>query len=302
MHAAPQHTPVLPVVSLLLAATMWGVIWIPLRWLEQQGLQGLSLTLLVYLGTLIYIVPILVRRFAELAITPGLLFGIMLCSGWCNTAFILAILEGEVVRVILLFYLSPVWATLLARFVLKEAISGRAYLVIMLAIAGAMIMLWSPQIGIPWPQSYADWLAISSGFAFAMTNMFINKANKTSIQVKMIMSWLGVIIVAGIFMVFTSPNEIVFAAAPVIFAMLTGILLIGPMTVAVVYGVTHMPIHRSAVILLFEVVASVVSTYLLIEERLSVAEWIGGCIVVCSAYLATRQPQSTLTIANQDNG
>lgn len=300
MQAAPQHTPVLPVISLLLAATMWGIVWIPLRWLEQQGLQGLSLTWLVYAGTLIYIVPILARRFAELAVSPGLLLGILLCSGWCNTAFILAILEGEVVRVILLFYLSPVWSTLLARFVLKEAISGRAYLVIVLAIAGAMIMLWSPQIGFPWPQSGADWLAISSGFAFAMTNMFINKASRTSVPVKMIMSWLGVMVVTSTFLLVTPSEFSVSNTLPALFAMLTGMLLIAPMTAAVVYGVTHMPIHRSAVILLFEVVASVVSTYLLIEERLSVAEWVGGCIVVFAAYLAARNPPVTIIITEPD--
>ena len=120
MQAAQQHTRLLPVASLLFAATMWGVFWIPLRWLEALGLGGVWVTLLIYTGTLIYAVPLIILHRREITQSPGLLIGIALSSGWCNTSFILALLEGEVVRVILLFYLSPVWATLLARLFLKE--------------------------------------------------------------------------------------------------------------------------------------------------------------------------------------
>jgi len=298
MQAPSQHTPILPVLSLIFAATMWGIFWIPLRWLEQQGLHGLTVTILIYSGTLIYIIPVLFRNFGELSKSPGLLIGIIISSGWCNTSFILALLEGEVVRVILLFYLSPVWSTLFARFVLKEKISNLSYMIIALAIVGAMIMLWSPSIGFPWPASYADWLAISSGFTFALVNMFIHMAGTTSIRLKMVMSWLGVLIISGLFLLFNPQEYIAVSGQSVFFAILTGILLIGPMTWAVVFGVTHMPIHRSAVILLFEIVVSVISTYLLIEERLSLLEWVGGGIVIISAYLAARHPPDILKPVN----
>ena len=63
----------------------------------------------------------------------------------------------------------------------------------------------------------------------------------------------------------------------------------GAMTWLVVYGVTHMPVHRSATILLFEVVAATVSTYLLTDERMSTREWLGGLAVIVAAYLSARQ-------------
>ena len=298
MQATSHHTSIMPVISLLFAATMWGLFWIPLRWLEKQGLHGLTVTLLIYAGTLVYILPVVYRNYRELAKSPALLTGVLLSSGWCNTSFILALLEGEVVRVILLFYLSPIWSTLLAKFVLKEEITGKSYLIICMAVFGAMFMLWSPRLGFPWPDSQADWLALSSGFTFALTNMFINMARTTSVQMKMVMSWLGVLMVAGLFMMLSEQAHITLTGQPVLYALLTGILLIGPMTAAVVYGVTHMPVHRSAIILLFEIVVSVISTYLLIDERLGILEWIGGVIVVISAYFATRNPQPTANPAN----
>lgn len=293
MQASSQHTSVFAVVSLLLAATLWGVFWFPLRWLEQQGLHGVWITFLIYLGTLVYCIPVLLRRGREFAREPWLLLLIGLSSGWCNTAFILAMLEGEVVRVVLLFYLSPVWATLLARFVLKEQLSRLAYLLLLVAFAGAMLMLWSPTAGYPWPQSAADWFGLSSGLAFALMNLFVHMAKRVSIQTKTVSAWFGVMLVAG-FTLLVRHDPIGHASlTAAMYAVLIGICMMGGMTWLVVYGVTHMPVHRSAVILLFEVVAATVSTYLLTSERMSTREWIGGLAVMIAAYLSARLQQQT---------
>ena len=197
MQASTQHTSVFAIASLLVSATLWGVFWYPLRWLEQQGLQGVWITFLIYCGTLVYCIPILIRQRQEFVRNPLLLLLIGLSSGWCNIAFILAMLEGEVVRIVLLFYLSPVWATLLARLVLKEHLSQTAYWLLLLAFAGAMLMLWSPHAGYPWPESRADWFGLSSGFAFALMNLFVHMSDQVKIQTKTVSAWLGVILVAG---------------------------------------------------------------------------------------------------------
>jgi drug/metabolite transporter (DMT)-like permease len=58
--------------------------------------------------------------------------------------------------------------------------------------------------------------------------------------------------------------------------------------VTVLYGVTHMPIHRSAVILLFEIVVGAVSSLLLTDEIVLPREWVGGSMIILAAYLAAR--------------
>ncbi|MBI1421979.1 MAG: EamA family transporter [Gammaproteobacteria bacterium] len=289
MQAHTQHTSVFAVISLLVSATLWGVFWYPLRWLEHFGLHGVWITFLVYCGTLIYCVPIIGRHYRDFARQPIRLLLIALSSGWCNTAFILAVLEGEVVRVILLFYLSPIWATLLARLVLKERLTRVAYLTLFIAFAGAMLMLWSPEVGYPWPQSRADWMGLSSGLAFALLNLFIHMTDDVKIQTKTVSSWLGVILVAGGSLLVLGDPLTVHEPIATLYALLVGMTLTGAMTWLVVYGVTHMPVHRSATILLFEVVAAAVSTYLLTEERMSTREWIGGLAVILAAYFSARQ-------------
>lgn len=301
MQASTQHTSVFAVVSLLLAATLWGVFWFPLRWLEQQGLHGVWITFLIYSGTLVYCIPILMRRHREFSRQPWLLLWIGLSSGWCNTAFILAMLEGEVVRVVLLFYLSPVWATLLARFVLKEQLSRRAYLLLLVAFAGAMLMLWSPTAGYPWPQSAADWFGLSSGLAFALMNLFVHMAKQVSIQTKTVSAWFGVMLMAGAALLVRHDPLGHATLTAATYAVLIGICVMGGMTWLVVYGVTHMPVHRSAIILLFEVVAATVSTYLLTSERMSTREWIGGLAVMLAAYLSARR-QRRVQLAGDGHG
>ena len=298
MQASSQHTSVFAVASLLVSATLWGVFWYPLRWLEHHGLHGVWITFLIYCGTLVYCIPIILRQRQEFARQPVLLLLIGLSSGWCNTAFILAMLDGEVVRIVLLFYLSPVWATLLARLVLKEHLHPSAYWLLLVAFAGAMLMLWSPQTGYPWPQSRADWFGLSSGFAFALMNLFVHMTNQVKIQTKTVASWLGVVAVAGSVLLLRSDSISAEVATTAIYAILIGMTVMGGMTWLVVYGVTHMPVHRSAIILLFEVVAATVSTYLLTEERMSAREWLGGLAVIVAAYLSARQ-YTTMHVAGE---
>ncbi len=298
MQANKQHTSALPVICLLVAATLWGVFWYPLRILEQQGLDGVWASLFIYTGTLVVAIPIIIRRLKELLVSPYLIIGIMISSGWCNIAFILAIVEGEVVRVILLFFLSPIWATILARIVLKEELTLMARATIVLALAGAMTMLWSPEVGYPWPTSFADWLALSSGVAFALTNLFTHMAQKTSIPVKTASAWIGVVFVASIIIAVRGNISLEVEVSTIYLAFAIGLLLMTLMTFCVVYGVTHMPIHRSAVILIFEVVAAAISAYLLTSERLNTQEWIGGVIVIVAAYLATQQQKKETSHAN----
>src|SRR5689334_23170116 len=72
------------------------------------------------------------RRIPPLALLMGL------SIGWSNLAYVLAILEGEVMRVLLLFYLAPLWTVPLARIVLGERLDRRGFIVMALAFAGAV--------------------------------------------------------------------------------------------------------------------------------------------------------------------
>jgi drug/metabolite transporter (DMT)-like permease len=155
-------------------------------------------------------------------------------------------------------------------------------------MAGAMIMLWRPTLGIPWPASNADWLALGSGLAFAVSNVVVRGAPQVSIAEKVASTWIGVIVLAtGLILSFDIPVPSI--TLPVVLAaMLLGAAGISCMTALVQYGVTRIPIHRSAVILLFELVAGAISQQLLSNETLTLAEWMGGAFIVLAAYSSSR--------------
>lgn len=279
-----------PVISLLFAATLWGVFWYPLRVFADYGLTGLWSSLLIYAGTLPVLLLILYSHRRELNRAPGMLILIALASGWCNTAFILAMLEGHVVRVLLLFYLSPVWTVILGVIFLKERPHRSGVITIVVAMLGAVIMLWDPEVGVPIPRNSADWLALSSGMAFSVTNIAVRYTQSVSVRVKTVVAWIGAVVVAGVMLLLEGQGLHVSTGLVIAAALLYGLIVMVIMTLTVQYGVTHMPAHRSAVILLFEIVVGAVSAFFLTDEVISLQEWIGGLLVMGAAYLSSRLP------------
>lgn len=268
---------------------MWGVIWYPLRLLEAAGMHGLWTTMISYAAALaLGFLPFVARR-GELTRQPLTLLWLALASGWCNVAFVMAVLEGTVVRVLLLFYLSPIWAVVLARYVLGERVSASARWVFLLAILGALIMLWDPAIGLPWPSGPGDWLAVSSGIGFAIANVMVRRLQQVSMPVKNAASWCGVLFVAAIWLAMLG-TDVTPQVTPSVWlsAVALGLFGIFIMTYATQYGVTHMPVHRSAVIMLFELVAGALSSLWLTNEQVLPREWLGGALIIGAAYWTAR--------------
>ncbi|MHB1240619.1 MAG: DMT family transporter [Gammaproteobacteria bacterium] len=279
----------LPVFSLLLAASLWGVIWYPLRILQSHGLDGLWAALVSYSAAALPGLVMLWRGRGQLVRRPFGLLALAVAAGWCNVSFILAILDGTVVRVLLLFYLSPVWASLMGWIVLREPLSRRAVVVLTLAMGGVLFMSWHPELRHPWPREPGDWLAISSGFSFALANVLVRRLSDVGIPVKTAVTWVGVAGVAGVWLLAVgAAAPLAAGAGPWLGAAALGWFGIVLMTVSVQYGVTHMPVQRSAVILLFELVVGAVSSQLLTREVVTSREWLGGLLIMAAAYFAAR--------------
>ena len=138
-----------PTLALLFATAIWGTVWYPYRLLQAQGLPGTPATFLTYLVTFLLAAMFFTKSWREFSRAPFLFVVLAFGSGWANYAYVMGTLEGEVMRVLLLFYLAPVWTVPLARWLLDERPSNTTYGVVVLALIGAVTMLWRPDIG--WP-------------------------------------------------------------------------------------------------------------------------------------------------------
>ena len=278
----------LPVASILLGASLWGIIWYPMRLLEAAGLGGLWLTLTLYASALLASFPFLFRSLAEFPRRPYLLTLLMLAAGWTNISFVEAVLHGNILRVLLLFYLSPIWAVVLGRIFLGESLSRASFLSLVLAMSGALIMLWDIRTGTPWPRDAADWMALSSGFAFALSNVLARGMSDISVKAKSFAVWGGVVLLAIFIIPFVTPELPTVSTSTMAGAVALGVVGILCMTLLVQFGVSHLAVQRSAVLSLVELVVGAVSQQLLTNEQVVATDWLGGALILGGAWLAAQ--------------
>ncbi len=281
----PTNRSLYALSGLLTGATVWGLVWYPFRLLDGMGVNGVLATILVFmlafsLGAVVYR-----RAWRSIDARAIPLIWVGLAAGWTNLAYVVAVIHGEVLRVMLLFYLAPVWTVFFARYFLGERLNKVAFGVMALALSGALVMLWRPELGSPWPKNGAEWIAISAGFAFALTNVLTRRASQASVELKALAVWSGVIVVALFWSIFEVPNWQNLAQLPLMgFAW---VLLIGAAiflaTIAMQYGLSHTPANRAIVILLFELIVVAITSYYWAKEMLSIREWLGGAMIVAAS-------------------
>jgi len=284
----------LPVVSLLLGATIWGVAWYPYRILEQHGIGGeLSTTLTYFIALLIGLVLFhrQLCREAIFNVAIHYLIWIGLCAGWASMAYTLGIVHGEVMRVLLLFYLAPLWTILFARLLLNEQLSIHGYFIILLSLAGAVLMLWQPGNRIPMPVSYGDWMGLTGGFMFALANVLVRKDQLHSIQLKSLAVWTGATLI-GVVILMLKGDISIFPVYPVdeyIWLLLLGVgLLIFFLSVLLQFGFTYTPANQAIIILLFELVVAALAAYFLTEEVVAFKDWMGGLMIVSASLFSSK--------------
>lgn len=275
------------VSSLVYAATLWGLVWYPYRLLEQAGVGGIASSLFSY-ATPLLLLGWLHGRALHAARGHWLwLSALGLAAGWTNLAYVLAVLEGEVVRVLLLFYLSPLWTVLFARFLLHEKLNRAGWAVMALAAGGALAMLWQPGDW-PLPRNYAEWLGLSAGVMFAASNVISRHLDGVAEGAKAVSIWAGVAVLTVIGLA-AKPAELDFMAGAEIatWLLLLGVgLAIGSMTYAVQYGLARVPANQAIVIFLFELVVAAVAAYFLSDERMGVQEWVGAAMIITASLFS----------------
>ena len=290
----------LAIFGLLFGAFCWGIIWYPYRLMAEAGVSGVASSFYTYciaalLAGTYFSKYLFSHRRALLKQSHSVLW-IGLVAGWTNLSYVLAVIDGEVMRVMLLFYLSPLWTLLLARFWLQEPITKIGFISITIALIGAYIMLAGPfsevESGLPIPRNSAEWLALSAGIGFSLTNVITRKSSHLTLLQKSFAVWLGVIAIAALsapFLVnyygqnFVTPDFFSFNHWVV---MIVIALLLIAATMLVQFGVTQLTAIRASVLFLFELVVAAIASYYLAHEAMTLNEWLGGLLIIAAALTA----------------
>ncbi len=286
----PVFPRLLPVLALTLNAFIWGVSWWPFRELQSAGLHPLWATVLVYLVAVAVIAVARPHAFGQVLRRP-VLWVLVVAAGSTNAAFNWAVSIGDVVRVVLLFYLMPLWVVLLARVLLHERLTWLAGARVLLALAGAAIVLWPEGGGVPLPRTLADWLGVAGGFSFALNNVMLRRESHQPKESRAMAMFLGGVLVAGtLATVLASHGQVAWPPAPALgwvpLALgLAVFFLVSNM--ALQYGAGRLPANVASVVMLTEVLFASVSALWLGGGSMSPALATGGAFILAAALLAT---------------
>ena len=295
MSLASTRAPFLwPALALTLNAFVWGTSWWPFRQLEARGLHPLWATALIYAVAVLVIVVLRPRAVGQLLRTPAL-WVLVAASGTTNAAFNWAVTIGDVVRVVLLFYLMPLWTVLLARLVLHEPLTRTAGARVLLALAGAAVVLWPAERSgweaLPLPRSLPDWLGVIGGFSFALNNVMLRREAHRPEESRALAMFAGGMTVAGVLALALSGSGLVSALpAPApgwlgIVAALALLFLVG--NLALQYGAARLPANVTSVVMLTEILFASVSALALGGGSLSGQLLLGGALILLAALLST---------------
>lgn len=284
------------VAGVLSGALVWGLIWYPYRVLQEAGISGAMATMVTYLLAMMWGSFMLPRIWRSRSSFNSWAVLLVLSAGWANFGYVLAMLHGEVMRILLLFYLAPLWTILFSYWLLGEHLNRYGYAVIVLSLAGAIVMLWNPGMGLPVPQDFSEWIGLSAGMGFALSNVVSRKAIHLNVETKSLSLWLGTALMTLPLLLWqggVTQQAASLAPAHVGMMILMGLVLCAT-SFAVQYGVTHLSANQAAVLFLFELVVAAISSALLAAEVMSLRDWLGALLIVSAALLSGKMQSSDL--------
>ena len=274
-------------LACLYAGAVWGLFWIPLRALEEAGINGLWITVVYFLIPTICLIPVVILRWQHVKEGGVSLQITTMLSGGALLLYSTSIVYTDVVRAILLFYLTPIWATILARIFLGDLITPSRVIAMVLAILG-MLTIFGLGARFPIPQNIGDWLGIGSGFLWAVAMVRIRKSESHS----------AIELTAGFFqwsLIFSSgaafllaPSQMpdieqILPALPLL--LIFTALLVLPGTYASLWGPKYLSPGIVGLLFMTEIIVGAISVALLAGEPFGIRELIGVLLIAGASML-----------------
>jgi drug/metabolite transporter (DMT)-like permease len=261
---------------------VWGVYWLPLRHLAETGFTGswASAAFFVAAVPAALILGWIARR--ELIANGWPLFWLSIAGGTVLTLYSNAFTRTTVFNVIFLFYLSPVWSVLIARFLLREHISRARLAAVALGLLGLVVML-SDGGGWPIPRNLGDWMALLAGLCWSGCTFVMRRNQHIGTFANAAAFYFGGFWPALLFALVTDgdriPNLDAIAAS---WPMLIAVAWIGwlPSQLALFWGVSRISPVRTGILLMTEIVSGVATAAWLSGDPISIQQALGGALIL----------------------
>lgn len=283
----------LPVIVLFISSVGWGLTWLPIKYLNAQGIEGPLLVLIAFSAALLCLLPVFIHQRHQWLPRLTFILLIALFGGFANLAFQVAIYYGDVIRVMILFYLLPVWSVIGGVLFLKETIDTKRLVTVIAALLGAFLILGGFTL-FQQPPSWIDLLAIGSGFAFAMNNLLFRATQTVPVASKVTAMFAGCVILIGSFFLLGANSVTTYTIGSLWLTLLYGIVWLTLITFGTQWGVTRIQAGRASIIIVMELVVAVISAAIILQQNLSWLEMLGGLLVVSAAIIEGAREETPL--------
>ena len=271
----------------LVTGIFWGLYWVPVREIAEAGLDGAWGTAAITLATAVLLLPFVLRSLPAMrqADIIGLLS--VALGGAAFALYSIGFLYGKVALVVLLWFFSPVWSILIARFLLGWQVPRLRLLAVAVGLSGLFIMLGGDG-GLPVPGSLGEWMAFVGGLIWAFATAGMRLKSQLPPAPAAFLFALGAAVTSSLFAPFLEPLPVLASGdiLPVTLqVLLTGGLWWGASIAALMWATVRLDPARVGILLMTEVIFGAMTAALFAGETLSLSEVIGGALVILCGLL-----------------
>ncbi|MEM7121199.1 MAG: DMT family transporter [Pseudomonadota bacterium] len=284
-----RSTELIPALAVAVAAAAWGIYWLPQRALEGAGLTGGWATLGQYLVPLALMAPVALVRWRQGKSTGVDMIVIGVLTGGAIACYANSFLLTDVVRALLLFYITPVWGTLIECAVHRHLPTRARWVALLLALAGLWVV-FAEDTGIPWPQNAGDWLALTGGLMIAAGAARLNAVKPAGMFPQLFAYFLYGSIIAGVLAWLlgahlgpTPSGGTMLGVLP--WLILLALLFLIPSNAILLWGATRIRPGMFGILILSEIIVGMVSAALWAGEAFGWREIVGGALILAAGTL-----------------
>ncbi len=272
-------------IAVALGSALWGLFWIPLRYLEQAGLPSLLAVAMVMFIAFIGSIALCInnRTLSELSNPTAWIVGSSM--GLAGVLYFYGVMTSDVIRVIFLFYLLPVWTTIASRIIYGEAIGRARLIVICIALAGLWLLLGGDR-RIPLPQTAGDWSGLAAGICWGISLALLKGRVWASPSVNCMCSFAtGTVIAlaASIIIVAEPYSQVPLLLTNISVLMIVvffGAIILLPSMMIQIWGAGILPAPTSALLTMTEIISAIASAYFIIGTELKGASAFGALVIL----------------------
>jgi len=279
-------------VTLFATTALWGIFWLPLRYIEDRGISGTWAVIAINIVPLLFLIPLIIyrRKVFFTNLKTKALVGLAMGGGMAFYA--IAILYTTILRTTLLFYMSPIWATLLAMLILKEKVNAGRWLAIATGLAGVILILsGEDNLGVRSGITRGDVFALLSGLLWGYGTVVVRKSTEVP-AIDLVPGqyfWASVIAIVVLLTTintpeFRSPNfEQWVDAIPVIFGFYV-VLVLPTLFIATRIAQILSP-GRVCLLMMSEVLVAGISAPLFAGESILLIEWLAAWLILTATLI-----------------